>query len=141
MTEIPSAWLWVTGIFAGMSIIVLIFQAVLIAALVNLIRDLQPKIATISGKVHSIADKVEGIAERVEGIADTAKGTVESIGGKARSVASDFQGVASTSAHKIEEKMDSAAPIFVYAKMALDLVGVLLEMRDRKVRQAARNMQ
>ena len=141
MTEIPTAWLWVTGIFAGMSIIVMIFQAVLIAALVNLIKDLQPKLATISGKVHGIADKVEGIADQVEGIADsakgiadTAKGTVESIGGKARSVAT-------TSAHKIEEKMDTATPIFVYAKMAIDLVGAFLEMRERKTRQAARNMQ
>ena len=141
MTEIPSAWLWVTGIFAGMSIIVMLFQAVLIAALVNLIKDLQPKLTTISGKVHGIADKVEGIADRVEGIADsakgiadTAKGTVESIGGKARNGATP-------SAHKIEEKMDTAAPIFVYAKMALDLVGALMEMRDRRIRQAARDMQ
>lgn len=143
MTEIPTWWLTLTGIFAGLSIVVLIFQAVLIGALIKLIAELQPKITSIAGKVQGIADRVESISERVEsiadsakGVADTAKNTADTIGGKAKRVATDFQGLASSSAQKIEDRLDTATPILVYGKIAIDLLGALLEMRNRKKQQA-----
>lgn len=67
MVEIPSVWLWVSGIFFFVNII---FFCILIFALIKMMQvaqELKPKIDRISDRVDSISEKVDVIAGEVQG--------------------------------------------------------------------------
>lgn len=65
--QIPSAWLWISGIFFFVNIL---FFGILIFALVKLMQvaqEMKPKIERISDRVESISEKVDMIAGEVQG--------------------------------------------------------------------------
>lgn len=67
VVEIPSVWLWISGIFFLVNII---FFCVLIFALIKLMQvaqEMKPKIERISDRVDSISAKVDVIAGEVQG--------------------------------------------------------------------------
>ena len=75
MTEIPSWWLAVSGVFFVVNIF--LFAAIFVAVLklVKITQELAPK-------VNALVDRVEKVAERVEEVAESAKGTVDAVGGR-----------------------------------------------------------
>lgn len=94
MTEIPTIWLWVSGLFFLFGTIAyLVIVAVAVKAL-KAVQDLQPT-------VKRLADRVESIGQKVDGLAESARTTVDDVGGRARLVAQNLESVVSLSVRRL----------------------------------------
>ena len=121
MTEIPSVWLWVSGIyFVLQSILVLCLIMGLFRAL-HMMKEIAPKVEAISAKVTEIGDKVEDLTV-------TMKDTMEVVGGRAKSVAGSADLIAKTAANTFER----FSPAVVGILSGLKILRAVMEFRDSR---------
>lgn len=66
MATVPDAWLWVSGIFFALGIIVLFAILIGCFLLFRMVADLMDRVKAISANVEQISDRAKLIAERVE---------------------------------------------------------------------------
>ncbi|MFQ3586577.1 MAG: hypothetical protein SNJ74_02005 [Fimbriimonadaceae bacterium] len=95
MTEIPTIWLWVSGLFFLFGTIAYGVAIVVAVRALKAVQELQPT-------VKRLTDRVESIGQKVDTLADSARTTVDDVGGRARLVAKNLEGVVSLSARRFE---------------------------------------
>ena len=95
MTQIPTIWLWVSGLFFFFGTIAYIAIVVVAVRALKAVQDLQPT-------VKKLADQVEAIGQKVDRLADSARTTVDDVGERARSVAKNLETVLSLSVRRFE---------------------------------------
>lgn len=88
MSEIPTWWLVVSGVFFLVALVAAGVLANLLLQLTRVLKDIEPKIVALTERVDSIGQKVESIAVKVDGMASSAKTSVEIVGSKAQGIAS-----------------------------------------------------
>lgn len=91
--EIPSIWLWVSGIAFFLQSAFLVTLTVGVVKAFRLIQglreDVKPalgKIEAMAERIETIAGKVDGIATKVDGLVSMTQGAVESVGTRAGSI-------------------------------------------------------
>lgn len=93
--EIPTWWLVLSGIFFVASLAVLVVTFVMVLKLLEVIKQLQPK-------VDRLTDRVEAISVKVDHIATSVQSTVERVGEKTTNVASSAELISSIGVRGIE---------------------------------------
>jgi phage-related protein len=121
MTEMPTVWLWVSGIFFVLQSIFVIALTIAVFKLIQAIQQITPKVQAISDKVHDIGDKVEDLTANV-------KTTLEVVGGRAKSVA----GSADLIAHTASRTFEKFSPVVIGILSALRILKALQEFRGGK---------
>jgi hypothetical protein len=125
--EIPSIWLWLSGIFFLVNII---FFGVLIFALMKILqlsKELKPK-------VDRISDRLDSISEKVDSIATDLKQTVRNVGEKTTNVASSAEIISTLGAANFGKYAPILAALGTAVKGAqmLKQLGIGLPKRKRK---------
>jgi hypothetical protein len=95
MNDMPAPWLWVSGIFFGLGIVVLI---AILAALVKLKQSVDEIVPALTKTV----ERLESATEKLEATVNSAKKTVDHVGTKARNVADGIEAVALISAQRFQ---------------------------------------
>jgi len=89
--ELPSSWLWVSGLFFFFGC--LLFVALIIGAVYALIL-----MRSLAGRVTVLTQRVETVSKRVEELVVSAK----EVTGQAKGIAGTLGGIAVSSAQKLE---------------------------------------
>jgi uncharacterized protein YoxC len=135
MSEIPTWWLVLSGVFFFMNILFFVAMTFAMLALARMVKNIQPQISGLSTKVHGLIDTVENVAKRVEEVAASVRQTVEGVGGRAQGVI----GSAEVVAHSASKQFEKFSPFVVGALTAMRLVKALNEMRHgRSAAQATK---
>lgn len=119
MTEIPTWWLVISGLF-------FLLQSILVACLIVAVIKLMGTIREITPKVVAISAKVEEIGTKVEELTDNVKTTMDSVGARAKSVAGSAEMIAHTAANTFE-------------RFSPAVVGILSALRILKAVQEFQN--
>jgi len=85
--EIPTPWLWVSGVYFVMATAAQIAMIALIIKLIGVVRDVQPQI-------KSVSERVDNISKKVDDMSTTLKESVENFGSKSRTFADTAQLIA-----------------------------------------------
>lgn len=124
--EVPSWWLYISGAFFIVNLFVFIGLLVAIFQVVKVVKDISPR-------VHSLTTKVEGLTEKVGQLTESAKNTVETVGGKARNVAGSAESIANVGAAQFER----FAPILAGVLTGLKILGAVRAFRQSGQQQQA----
>jgi methyl-accepting chemotaxis protein len=126
MTEIPSWWLGVSGVFFVLGTVAMI------ACVIGLIKVLQ-MLNEISPQVKATAQRVEEVATRVEEVAETVKTTVTEMSGRARNIAGAAEGIVNRTANVVANQ----SPWIVGVMTAIRLFKAVQEMRGQRSHNGA----
>lgn len=122
MNEVPSwlinTWLVFSLIFFILNIGLFIGLLVFLSNLGKWMKEMKPKIESISTRVDTIGKNVEELTEHV-------KHTAETVGGRAQSVASSVDSIASLASSTFER----FSPYVVGAMTAMKLISGFVQMR------------
>jgi uncharacterized protein YoxC len=110
VTEIPTWWLILSGIFFALVALLFLVLCVLVGKLITVVSNLEPQVSSLIKKVDELVPAVKGLVEKVEdltvkveGIADSTKVTIDSVGGNARSIARAVDGIASAASQRFQQ--------------------------------------
>lgn len=87
MNEIPAWWMYVSGAFFVVNLIFFCVLIYLAFFMIGWMKEMKPKIDSLSTRVDSIGKNVEELTQHV-------KTTAEAVGGKAQHVASSVESIA-----------------------------------------------
>ena len=135
MNELPSWWLFLTGLAA---VVIAIFFIVMCALLYQIakfakevrapVENLVEKVNDLVPEVKSLVQKVEALTVKVEGIAESTRGTVDLVGDKAKGVAGAVESIATIAATRFR----AYAPILGAAMAGMRLYSMFVEARTKK---------
>ncbi len=128
MTEIPTWWLVLSGLFFFMNTLLFLAGIVVAIAMVRLLKDLNPKIAALEKSTQELITKVQAVAERVEEVAESVRNTVQSVGGNAKHVAGSAELVAATASRQFEK----VSPIVTGVLTAMKIMRAVQDMRSAR---------
>jgi hypothetical protein len=118
MTEVPTIWLWVSGLFFFFGLLLFMALGVFVVFLIKWMKEMKPKIESISNRVDAIGKNVEELTEHV-------KATTASVGGRAQSVAASVDSIASLASSTFER----FSPYVAGAMTAMKLISGFVQMR------------
>lgn len=119
MTEIPTWWLILSGLFFFMNLVLFAALAFAAVKLVGILKQLTPKIVAIEGQVSDIAKKVQELTASI-------KETVDNVGGKAKGVVGGAEGVVQSASRQFERY----SPFVIGSLTAIRLVSALSQARN-----------
>ncbi|HRF59578.1 MAG TPA: hypothetical protein PLH94_06630 [Fimbriimonadaceae bacterium] len=108
----PENWYWVTGIAAGMFILVMIGTLALLAVLIRVLLDLQARIKSLTARIEKVSDRVEEVAIQ-------AKDLTQSVGGRVKSIA----GTVDDATQRIAQRVELASTVLLIATTAAKMIG------------------
>jgi hypothetical protein len=126
MNGMPEWWIWASGIFFIVNILLISALIYLIFEVVKFLRSVQPKIVALT-------EKVESIGARVEEVALSVRTTSENLGGRAKSIAGSVDLVA----HSASKQFERFSPLIIGVMTALRLLKAVQEYRRGKTVAAA----
>ena len=100
--EIPSIWLWVSGIFFLFGIIVFAATITVLMKLLKLAEELKPKVDSLTSKVDGLVTKLDKVADHVDETMISVKQSVESVGGKTAGIMGSVETFTSRASGKLE---------------------------------------
>lgn len=115
---IPTWWLVLSGIFFALNIVLFAVVGVLAIKLVEMQKEMKPKLAELTTKVNSIAENVDQITKHLND-------TLTNVGGHAKSVAGSADHIASLASSTFER----FSPLVVGVMTALRLFGAIRDFR------------
>lgn len=130
MNEIPMWWLLLSGFAFLINAAAFVFLSLGVFRLFGIVRDLQPKIASIATKIELLTERVDHVATNVKGFTDSAKGTMESVGGGASSIVGAISGLTTSSTRRLEK----FSPYVMAAIAAFKLISAFRGARAEKRR-------
>ena len=119
MTEIPPAWLWVSGICFGMSILT---NLVLIGVAIAAWGKIGPLISDLRGQIKQLSDKVNAITS-------TAKSTVDIVHSRTEKILGGAEEASSTVSQKIGAASTALTTVFVAMRIVGFVRGLAKEER------------
>jgi len=114
-----NTWLIVSLVFFALNIVLFLALTILAFSLMKWMKEMKPKIESISNKVDSIGKNVEELTAHV-------KATAENVGGRAQSVASSVDAIAHLAANTFER----FSPYVGGALAAMKLFSGFMQMRS-----------
>ena len=114
-----NTWLIVSLVFFALNIVLFLALTILAFSLMKWMKEMKPKIESISTKVDSIGKNVEELTQHV-------KTTAENVGGRAQSVATSVDAIAHMAANTFER----FAPYIGGAMAAMKLFSGFMQMRQ-----------
>lgn len=108
----PENWYWVTGIAAGMFILVMLVTLALLAILIRVILDLQVRIKALTARIEKVSDRVEEVAIQ-------AKDLTQNVGGRMKSIA----GTVDDATQRIAQRVELASTVLLIATTAAKMLG------------------
>jgi methyl-accepting chemotaxis protein len=137
MTEIPTWWLVLSGVFFFMNALLFLACACAAVYLISFMRELSPRIATLEKSLQELIAKIQAVTERVEGVAASLRDTVESVGGKAKHVAGSAEMVASSASRQFERVSPIVTGVLTTIKI-IRAIQSLKQARAAKKEHASR---
>jgi uncharacterized protein YoxC len=128
MKEIPSWWLFLSGLFFFLNAILCVVGIVAVVYLIRLVKELGPRIESLEAAVRELIFKVHAVADRVEEVAASVRDTVRSVGGQATHVAG-AAGLVATAATK---QFDRIAPVVSVLVTAFKIFRVVQGLRNKR---------
>jgi hypothetical protein len=113
-----NTWLIVSLIFFALNIVLFLALTILAFTLMKWMKEMKPKI-------ESISNRVDAIGKNVEELTDHVKNTAESVGGRAKSVATSVDAIAHLAANTLER----FSPYVGGALAAMRLLSGFVQMR------------
>jgi hypothetical protein len=122
MNDVPAGlvetWIWFSLVFFFLNICLFIGLLVFTVKLMGFMKEMKPKIESISTRVDAIGKNVEELTAHV-------KTTAESVGGKAQSVATSVDSIA----HLASTTFEKFSPYVMGALAAMRLFSGFMQMR------------
>lgn len=112
--EIPTLWLWISGIFFFAGILVFSGTLVLLFKVMKLAEEMKPKVDSLTTKVEGLVVKLDAVADRVDETMISVKTTIDGVGGKANSIV----GSVDTFTKVTSGRLEGLAPIISGAMAA-----------------------
>jgi len=100
--EIPSVWLWVSGIFFLLGIFLFVGAMIALYKMMQLAQEMKPKIETLAIKVEGLTDKLDKVADRVEETMTSVKLSVDGFGGSAQGILGSVETFTKVASSKLE---------------------------------------
>jgi len=115
--EIPSLWLWISGIFFLLGIGVLGVSVFVMLKVLKIAEEMKPKIDSVVTKVEALTVKIDALADKADTTLTSVKQSVDGVGGRANGIMGALETITLTVATKIE----GLAPIVAGAMAAYRL--------------------
>jgi len=112
--EIPTLWLWVSGIFFLIGILVFGATIVVLFKIVKMAEELKPKVDSLTVKVEGLIVKLDKVADNVDETMISVKHSVEGVGGQAQGI----MGSVETFTKAASSKFEGISPIISGAMAA-----------------------
>ena len=125
MTEIPTWWLVLSGVFFFLNTLLFIAGICVAIYAIKFMKELSPKIASLEQSIQQLIAKVHAVAERVEEVAAHVRDTVSNVGGKAKHVAGSAELVASSASRQFER----ISPIVTGVMTAVKIIRAVQNLR------------
>ena len=119
MTTLPDAWLWVSGICFGMSIL---FNIALIVGGIAAWRKIDPVLSELRDQVRRLGDKTSHIAT-------TAENTVELVQHKATQILGTAETASAEVTRKVSGVSAALTALFVVTRVAGAIRGLMHQQR------------
>jgi predicted PurR-regulated permease PerM len=110
VTEIPTWWLILSGIFFALVALLFLVLCMLVGKLITVVAKLEPQVSSLITKVDELVPAVKGLVEKVdhltvkvEAVADSTKLTIDKVGGNARSIASAADTIVTAAAQRFQQ--------------------------------------
>ena len=123
MNDMPTVWLWVSGLFFVLGIVV--FIAILVA-MISLRKALGEAIPAITRSI----DRLERVTERLETTVVSAQKSVDHVGLKTRSIVDGIEAIAVVSAQRIQ----TFATILTATSTVFKLLNMFKSTKAEKVK-------
>jgi len=118
MTEIPTWWLVLSGVFFVCNGVLFIVGTIALIYLIRVLKVASPRLAAIEKSIQELVVKISAVTEKVEQVATSLRETVENVGGRAKGVAGSAELVAATASRQFEK----ASPIVTGVLTALKIM-------------------
>jgi hypothetical protein len=125
--DIPSLWLWISGIFFLFGILVLGASLVVLLKILKIAEEMKPKVESLVTKVEALTEKMDTLADKAEETLASVKHSVDGVGGKAQGIMGAIETITMT----VATKFDGLAPII---SGALAAYKVFLAMKNRQTK-------
>jgi methyl-accepting chemotaxis protein len=134
MTEIPTWWLVLSGVFFLMNTLLFLAAIVVAVYLIRLIKESGPKIAALEKSIQELLVKIQAVATRVEEVATSVRETVDNVAGKATRVAGSAEMVASSASRQF----DKVSPIVTGVLTSIKIFRAIQSMRSSRSAKKAK---
>jgi len=100
--EIPSLWLWVSGLFFLLGIIFFAATSVVLFKLLKMSEDLKPRVESLTQRVETLMIKIDRVSDHVDEAMVSVKHSVDGVGGKAQGIMGSVESMAKGASSKFE---------------------------------------
>ena len=100
--EIPVLWLWISGIFFLLGIILFGTTLVVLYKILKMSEDLKPRVESLTMRVETLMGKIDRVTDRVDETMLSVKESVDRVGGKAQGIMGSVESMAKGASTKFE---------------------------------------
>ena len=125
--EIPTLWLWVSGLFFLVGIVAFSATVVVLLKVLQMAEEMKPKVDSIATKVEALTVKLDSVADRVDETMISVKHSVEGVGGKAQGIVGSVE----TMVTGVSSKLEGITPIIAGAMAAYKIFLTVKAARNK----------
>ncbi len=112
--EIPTLWLWISGLFFLFGILVFGATLVVLFKILKMAEEMKPKIESLTTKVEGLTVKLDKVADRVEETMTSVKESVDGVGSRTQGILGSLE----TVTKGVTGKLEGITPILAGAMAA-----------------------
>lgn len=125
MNEIPSIWLWLSGLFFFFGTVFFAVLSYVLLQMKKQMDEMRPKVDDLSHKLSETITQVQEVAKRVDEVAKVVAKNTEEVSNRAKGVMGSAELIAQSASRQFEK----FSPLIVGAMTAARLLNIVRDVR------------